>query len=151
MRLRPPQAAGLVAVIAFGGILAWTLMAPRPDPFAVPGTIKLNDAALQTPAPSDPLALGPQDAKDDLYCTGVLSAALDNVADRMSPEAATLRTQIVALAGAGVAKLIAAGAATPDTTAAISDAHAAQAKQDIAAGIPRLTLEACSSRAKALP
>jgi hypothetical protein len=148
MRLRPPQAAGLVAVIAFGAILGWTLMAPKPDPFTVPGAVKLNDAAPQTLPLMPPLPTVDPLAEDDLYCTGVLSAALDKIADRMSPEAATLRTQIRALAEAGVAKLGAAGYATPDAT---SDALAAQAKQDIAAGTPRLTLEACMTHVKALP
>ena len=150
MRLRPPQAAGLVAVIAFGGILAWTLMAPRPDPFTVPGTVKLNDAAPQTPAPSDPLTIGPQDVRDDLYCAGIVHAARYKAAPD-SPEATMRGKQFLMLTEAGFAKLVESGATTPETALAISKAHFAQAQRDIAAGTPRITLEACTARAKALP
>ena len=165
MRLRPQQVAGLVAVIAFGGILMWTLMAPKRDPFAVPGTIKLTgtETPTQTPvttlpaetiatAPSaDSLTLGTDEAKDDLYCAGVLNAAVEASADRASPEAATRRGQFIALAKAGAGKLVASGAATWNTSGTIVDAQVIAAGRDVAAGTPRLSLESCTARAMALP
>jgi len=69
VNLRPTQIVGQVAIVVFGGILVWTLVKPEP----VPGTMPITDAiATTTPeapaappsAPSDPLAIGSDEAKD---------------------------------------------------------------------------------------
>jgi hypothetical protein len=163
MRLRPLQIVGLIAVVVFGGRLVWQLTEPKRDPFHLPGAIPMNVPAAPLPAAppaagvagastkSDLLAVGSNDAKDDLYCSGLIFAAHRASADTLSEEAQKRRAHVVALASAGVEKLIAAKAAGASETAAIADAHAAKAAEDFAAGTPRITLEVCQERAAALP
>lgn len=177
MQLRPQQIVGLVAVIFFGGMLIWQLTQPKRDPFSVPGAMPLNTSAYdekvikegfgpsETPpqviappdapaAPaatpiSDPLAVGSDDAKDDLYCSGVIFAAHRASADAVSADARKRRDRVIALAERGTGKLVAAGVADSTQTAAIADAHAEKAQQDYAAGTPRIPLNDCETRADA--
>ncbi len=174
MRLRPLQIVGLVAVVLFGGRLVWQLTQPKPDPFHVPGAIPLSvpgtpdafapatpdtttssTASATSPAPAgvaaDLLAVGSDDAKDDLYCSGLIFAAHRANADTLTAEAQTRRDQVIALASAGVEKLVAANAVAATETAAIADAHSAKAAEDFTAGTPRITLDACHHRAEAIP
>lgn len=162
MRLRPLQIVGLLAVVGFGIKLVFLLTEPKRDPFDLPGAMPMS-APIETslpeppapvteapnPAPADLLGLGPDEAKDDLYCSGMIFAAHRESADTLSDDAQKRRARVVALASAGVEKLIAAKAADATQTAAIADAHAAKAAEDIATGTPRLTVEACEQRASA--
>lgn len=175
MKLRPQQIVGLVAVIFFGSMLIWQLTQPKRDPFSVPGAIPLDTSAYDervkneafgtppasieppsagvtptTPAPiSDPLNVGSDDAKDDLYCSGVIFAAHRASQDTLSAEAQKRRDRVIALAERGTSKLVAAGAADATQTAAIADAHSEKAMQDYAAGSPRIPLNDCEARADA--
>jgi hypothetical protein len=155
MRLRPLQIVGLIAVVVFGGRLVWQLTEPKRDPFHLPGAIPMNVPAGPLPAAppaADLLAVGSDDAKDDLYCSGLIFAAHRASADTLSDdEAQKRRDHVIALASAGVQKLMAAKAAGATETAAIADAHTAKAAKDFAAGTPRITLESCQERAAALP
>jgi hypothetical protein len=166
MRLRPLQIVGLLAVLGFGTKLVLLLTEPKHDPFHLPGALPISEpiqprvaeppattANATNPAttPADLLALGSDDAKDDLYCSGLIFAAHREGPDVVSDEAQERRANVVALASAGVEKLIAAKAADSSQTGAIADAHTAKATEDFAAGTPRITLDACEQRAAALP
>jgi hypothetical protein len=165
MKLRPLQIVGLVAIVVFGGILVFTLTKPKLDPFTVPGAMRMNDA-LPPPAeymkpppldlaatpPANPMEVGSQEAKDDLYCSGVVFAVHQSSKDDIaSPEADKRRTAVIALAVAGTGKLKAEGVATDLTTGSIADAHSEKALADVNAGVPRIAFDTCMARAAALP
>lgn len=107
------------------------------------------------PPPADPLAIGTQDAKDDLYCSGVILASHPTPIDAMSPteQAILVRTQNygIDLGDVGVNKLIAEKLAHATHVAVISEAYTAKAAADIAANTVRIPLDVCMARAKALP
>jgi hypothetical protein len=161
VQLKPRQVVGLVAIVVFGGILAWTLAKPKRDPSTIPGTLRI-DIASTTPTPSptatpsaaiplaaDLMSVGSQAAKDDLYCAGIVYTT--HRAKPGSPQQSEKDLDLItALALAGADKLIAESVATNVTTAKIADAHTAQAETDLAAGKPRLTLAQCRKRAEAL-
>ncbi|MDP3738407.1 MAG: hypothetical protein Q8R02_13515 [Hyphomonadaceae bacterium] len=165
MKLRPLQIVGLVGLVVFGSILVFTLTKPRPDPFTVPGAMPLSDALpppaeymkpppldLATTPPANPMEVGSQDAKDDLYCSGVVFAVHQSSKDDIaSPEADKRRSAVIALAVAGTGKLKAEGVATDLTTGSIADAHSEKALADITSNVPRITFDACMGRAAALP
>ena len=126
MKLRPLQIVGLVAIVVFGAILAFTLTKPKPDPFTVPGAMPLSEAlpppaeymkppplGLATAPPANPMEAGSQHAKDDLYCSGIVFAVHQSSKDDIaSPEADKRRAAVIALAVAGTDKLKAEGVAT---------------------------------------
>ena len=169
MKLRPQQIVGLVAVIFFGSMLIWQLTQPKRDPFSVPGAMPLNTKAYDekviqegfgpgavTPPPAAPsksveelAAIGSDDAKDDLYCSGLIFA-LTRFTEYTDPgEAQKQRDRVIALAERGTGKLIAAGDADKSQTAAIADAHSAKAMTDYGNGEPRIKLADCEARADA--
>lgn len=161
MKLRPTQIVGLIAVVIFGGILIRTLAQPKPDPFKLPGAVPLAEApaslatdtlpTVEPVVPVDLLALGSQDARDDLYCSGLIFAVHRTNGELMSSQADANRDQVIKLAEAGVAKLIAEGVATSDQTGKIADAHTDKADADFDAGSPRIAIDDCRKRADALP
>jgi len=152
MRLRPLQIVGLIALVVFGTIFLMNLLEPERDPFAVPGAmplgsdtgVPLSDAGAA--AIADPLSVGSADSKDDLYCSGLLFAAQRDAGDIATAEAQSQRDRVIALAEAGVAKLIAEGAADESQTAAIADAHSVLALSDFVAGTPRISVVECEVR-----
>jgi hypothetical protein len=107
------------------------------------------------PPPADPLAVGSQDAKDDLYCAGVIFAENPSPPNALNPtdEAVLRKAQMlgIALAESGVNKLVVQKAAHATHSALISDAYAIQAARDREAGKTRISLDDCTARAKALP
>lgn len=107
------------------------------------------------PPPADPLAVGSQEAKDDLYCAGVIFAANPSPDSALNPtdEAVLRKAQAlgIMLAEAGINKLVIEKAAHATHSALISDAYAAAAAKDFDANTPRISLDACNARAKALP
>jgi hypothetical protein len=107
------------------------------------------------PPPADPLAVGSQDAKDDLYCAGVIFAANPSPDSALNPtdEAVLRKAQAlgIMLAESGINKLVIEKAAHATHSALISDAYAAAAAKDFDANTPRISLDDCNARAKALP
>jgi hypothetical protein len=107
------------------------------------------------PPPADPLAVGSQDAKDDLYCAGVIYAANPSPPSALNPtdEAVLRKAQAlgIILGESGINKLVVQKAAHATHGALIADAYAIQAAKDLAAGKPRISLDDCNARAKALP
>lgn len=110
-------------------------------------------SVLPPPLPN-PLAVGSQEAKDELYCSGVI---FDKYApgEPLSPTQEAVRMTNEGLgmmiANAGADKLMAEGVARVTQLGAISDAYADKVAKDIKAGKPRLSLETCMAKAKALP
>lgn len=161
--MKPRQIIGLAAIVVFGGIVIYTLLKPKPDPFTVPGAIPMNDsidtvtppppppipAPDSSAPPASPLNVGSQDARDDLYCSGLIYAARQAQASVTSPETQKANERMLALAEAGVARLMAEGVATPATTGGIADAHAEKAAADRGAGTPRIAEADCVARADA--
>jgi hypothetical protein len=107
------------------------------------------------PPPSDPLSIGSQDAKDDLYCGGLILAAYPVPTSAMSPtdEARLIKNQNlgVSLADTGIDKLIAEGIAHATHAGAISEAYTTIAAADLEANTPRISMEECIRRGEALP
>jgi len=107
------------------------------------------------PPPADPLAVGSQDAKDDLYCAGIIFVSFPSPPSALNPvdEAQLRKAQMlgVVLAESGINKLVVQKAAHATHGGVISDAYTEQAGHDLAAGTPRISLDACNARARALP
>src|SRR5262249_38747703 len=107
------------------------------------------------PPPADPLAVGSQDAKDDLYCAGVIFAANPSPPNALNPvdEAVLRKAQAlgIVLGESGINKLVIQKAAHATHGAMIADAYAVQAAKDLEAGKPRISLDDCNARAKAVP
>jgi hypothetical protein len=162
VKLQPTQIVGLIAVLGFGGYLVVRIMQGQQDPDVLPSGVRISDLPspsvpepalppleLSTTLPADLLNAGSQDARDDLYCSGLIYA------EHLAKPGGAEQTQkqlnaILSLAQAGTGKLKAEGAATDATTAAIADAHTDKAAADYAARTPRIALDACLTRAAAL-
>ena len=162
MKLRPAQVVGLVAIVVFGGYLAARLLQGSRDPDLLPSGVRLSDhptpssptpqlppVELSTSTPVDPLAVGSDTAKDDLYCSGVIFAVHRSKPEHdLSEEAQARRNAVIALAEAGVTRLKIDGAATDATTASLADAHSEKAARDFEAGKTRISFEECMARAE---
>ena len=115
--------------------------------------------APQTPGvpapPADPLAVGSQEAKDDLYCSAMIYIENPDVSDALAPvdEALLRKAQTLGflIGEAGINKIVAEKAAHATHARIISDAYAAQVEKDIKAKKPRIPLDECNKRATALP
>lgn len=158
MKLRPIQIVGLTAILVFGGILVSTLLKGPRDPDLLPSGVRISDlptvsapAIDTTPLPADPLAVGSQEAKDDLYCSGVVFAKQLDATSTPAEQAERERNAYSALAESGRRKLVSEGAATADGAVATGNAWAERAREDYKAGAPRLSFDACMARAAALP
>jgi hypothetical protein len=107
------------------------------------------------PLPADLLAVGSQEARDDLYCSALIYAANPDVSDALAPvdEALLRKAQTLGfiIGEAGINKLVEAKAIHATHARAVADAYAAQVAKDEKAGAPRLALEACNARAAAVP
>ena len=146
-------ALGAVALAACSG------SAPAPE--------AASDAKLAGPAPeapqaptvpappADPLAVGSQEAKDDLYCSAMIYIENPDVSDALAPvdEALLRKAQTLGflIGEAGINKIVAEKAAHATHARIISDAYAAQVEKDIKAKKPRIPLDECNKRATALP
>jgi hypothetical protein len=142
-----------LAVAVVCGLVAWRLAGGEREP-AAPGEPAAAPETADPPRlatdlsgrPFDPMTIGSQAAKDDLYCAGVLFAAHYGPRDAMDGDNPQ-RDRVLALLEDGVGKLIADGEAEPGATPAITDAHAAEAHADYAAGALRIPLADCEARA----
>lgn len=127
--------------------------APAAAPAATPAP------ALPPPTPppppiEQPLTIGSQDAKDDLYCAGIIDAANPEAVESVVPvEAARIlqaQNASLVLRIAGNGKLIDQKVAQPAQTGAVAGAWADEAEKDWKAKKPRIKLDACMKRADAL-
>jgi hypothetical protein len=122
---------------------------PAAAPEAPPAPI------VPPPPPADPTNLGPQDARDDLYCGAAIFAAYPTPASAMSPtdQARLQKTQNfgLALSESGFDKLYEAGLVHATHAAAVSQAYADLAAADLAADALRIPIDQCVARSEALP
>jgi hypothetical protein len=128
---------------------------PPADKAAAAEALPAEAPIQPPPPPADPLAVGSQDAKDDLYCAGIIFAANPSPDGALNPtDEAVLRRQQafgIVLAESGINKLVAEKAAHATHGAIISEAYTDRAAKDLAAKKPRIPLETCYERAKATP
>jgi hypothetical protein len=145
---------GVVAVIVFGVYVLLQILGDDPLTVLLPGEVAEatgeGDPIPESPeGPSvlaEPLLVGSADARDDLYCSGLLFAAHRETGDTLSAEASIRRERIIALADSGVEKLLASGAVDATQTGMVADAHAELAVSDFAAGTPRISVAECEVR-----
>ncbi len=107
------------------------------------------------PLPPNLLALGSQDARDDLYCSALIYDANPDVSDALAPvdEALLRKAQALGfiIGESGINKLVDQKAVHATHARAIGDAYTAQVEKDTKAGAPRISLETCNARAAAVP
>ena len=119
--------------------------APAPAP-QIPGV---------PPLPADLLAVGPQDARDDLYCSAVIYEENPDLSDALAPVDEALLRKAQALGfivgEAGINKMVEAKAIHATQARALSDAYAAQVEKDMRAKTVRISLADCNKRAAAVP
>jgi hypothetical protein len=158
MKLRPTQVVGLIAVLGFGGYLIVRIMQGPRDPDLLPSGVRISDLPIisaapvdTTPLPAEPLAVGSQEAKDDLYCSGVVFAKQLETTSTIAEEAQRERDAYAALAEGGRARLEAEGATKGAGAIAVGNAWADKARADYKAGAPRIPFTDCMARAGALP
>jgi hypothetical protein len=134
------------------GVAACSGQAPAS---AEPDQPPASAAPALPPLPTDPLAVGSQDAKDDLYCAAIIFVSNPSPPSALNPvdEAQLRKAQMlgIVLAESGINKLVTQKAAHATHGGLISDAYTAQAGKDLAAKSPRISLEDCNARARALP
>jgi len=96
-------------------------------------------------------AMGSQAARDDMYCSGVLSAEFNVRINDSHPDKASmiLRDQ-EALDRAGLTKLVAEGVTTEPASAGYSLAYRDKAQTDYDAKALRISVDDCTRRAAAL-
>lgn len=128
----------------------------RPSTSAPQMPAPTADGTATTTAETEPavdyLALGPQEARDDLYCAGILRAHFDPTlkADGVG-HAQEVLEYARTLAGSGVTRLRAEGLAKDLDWVFFDNAHDEKAKADYAAATPRISAAACEARGEALP
>ena len=107
------------------------------------------------PLPSDLLAVGSQQARDELYCSALIYAENPDVSDALAPvdEAQLRKRQALGfiIGEAGINRIVSEKAAHATHARALADAYAAQVAKDLKAGAPRISLEDCNTRARAIP
>ena len=117
-------------------------------------------AATQTPPGAPPLApdllaIGSQDARDDLYCSALIYNANPEVSDALAPvdEALLRKAQMMGfvVGESGINRLIEEKAAHATHARAIAEAYAAQVEKDVKANATRMSADDCMKRAQAVP
>lgn len=99
----------------------------------------------------DYFAKGSQAAKDDMYCSGVLSAEFNvRINDSHPDKASMILRDHEALDRAGLNKLIAEGVTTEQASAGYSLAYSDKAQTDYDAKALRISVADCTARAAAL-
>ena len=130
-----------------------SVAAPETAPAQAPEAAGLPAGA--PPLPADLLAVGSQQARDELYCQALIYAENPDVSDALAPvdEAQLRKRQALGfiIGEAGINKLVEEKAAHATHARAIADAYAAQVAKDLKAGAPRISLDDCNARARAVP
>lgn len=107
------------------------------------------------PLPQDLLGVGSQDARDDLYCSALIYAENPDVSDALAPvdEAQLRKRQALGfiIGESGINRLVTEKAIHATQARAIADAYATQVDKDLKTEAPRITLDACNARARAIP
>ena len=135
---------------------------PMPDLSSINTTVTAPESVLgsgATPAPSTPAApekdytiLGSQDARDDLYCAGVVSAEFDVKIKTDHPDKVVPLIEMQkSLDTSGIKKLRAEGVSTGGDWAYFTNAFSDKAHADYAANAIRIPVATCVERASKLP
>lgn len=135
---------------------------PMPDLSSINTTVTapesvLGSAASATPsAPTEPekdyTLLGSQEARDDLYCGGVVSAEFDAKIKTDHPDKVAPLIEVQKkLESAGVRRLRAEGVSKDNDWAFFTNAHNDKARADYAGGAIRIPVATCLERASKLP
>jgi hypothetical protein len=118
-------------------------------PASVVGT---NPAAPASPVEPDYTAMGSQEAKDDLYCSGVLGAEFDRKIKTEHPDKVVgLMAMQKSLDTAGIARLRTEGISKGEDWAFFTLAYDAKGEADYATGALRIPVATCIERASKLP
>ena len=157
-KLRRTQWLGLAVIIVFGGRLAF-MLTEKKDPDLLPSGIRISDLPKPpempmpdlNPVPAEPLKVGSQEARDILYCSGVISAESKAKPDAPMEESLPRLTAALALANAGRRKLEAEGAVQGFGAIAVDTAWGEKAAADYTAGKLAIPLSDCMKTAAALP
>lgn len=148
-------AAGIAALLTACGQAPAGNTASADQPQPQPEQQAQQAAPAIPPPPADPLAVGTQDAKDDLYCAGVIFIENPSPPDALNPvdEAVLRKAQVLGinLGESGINKLVTQKAAHATYGALIADAYTTLAAKDLKAKKPRISLEDCYARSRALP
>jgi hypothetical protein len=127
------------------------MTAPAVDP--APAGPQLPPGA--PPLAPDLLAIGSQEARDDLYCSAVIYDANPEVSDALAPvdEALLRKAQMMAfvVGESGINRLMEEKAAHATHARAIADAYAVQVEKDARASTLRISADDCMKRAQAVP
>ena len=135
------------------------IVSPPPGSLQLPSRSGASSApapvASSAPPPADPLAVGSQEARDDLYCSALIYAENPDVSDALAPveEALLRKAQMLGflIGEAGINKLVSEKAAHATHARVISDAYAEQVEKDTKAKKLRISLDDCNARAATLP
>jgi hypothetical protein len=145
----------IAAAIALAALIAACGQPPTSDANATAAPEPQAAPVTPPPPPANPLEVGSQDARDDLYCSAMIYAENPSPPNALNPidEAILRKAQALGfiIGEAGINKLVAEKAAHATHGAMIADAYAEQVAKDMAANKPRISLDDCNARAKALP
>lgn len=107
------------------------------------------------PLPANLLDAGSPEARDELYCSALIYAENPDVSDALAPvdEAQLRKRQALGfiIGESGINRLVGEKAIHATHARAIADAYATQVDKDLKANTPRITLDACNTRARAIP
>ncbi len=154
--------AALIALAPLAVALAACGEKPKDEAAAPAETAAAAAPAAMPAAPPEPppppletpLEVGSQDAKDDLYCAGIIESSNPESIDAVVPVEAARIMQMQNLALTlrinGNIKLMDQKAALPAQTGAVAGAWADEAQKDWDKKKPRIKLEACVKRAEAI-
>jgi hypothetical protein len=144
-----------IAAAAFATLLAACGQPPASDANAAPAPAPQAAPVTPPPPPANPLEVGSQEARDDLYCSAMIYAENPSPPNALNPidEAILRKAQAFGfiIGESGINRLVAEKAAHATHGALIADAYAEQVAKDLAANKPRISLDDCNARAKALP
>lgn len=123
-----------------------------PTPTADPGVSAIpTGTPVAPPALADPLTLGSKDAKDDLYCSGVILAGHPGSIDSATPQDAAVlmqasdRAGVLSIRGAG--RVVDEGHAKANNMGQLMDAWLEAAMADAKAKKTKISLKDCEDRA----
>ena len=123
---------------------------PAPAP---PSTPSLTPGI--PPLPANLLGAGSPEARDELYCSALIYAENPDVSDALAPvdEAQLRKRQALGfiIGEAGINRLVTEKAIHATHARAVADAYATLVDRDLKANAPRITLEDCNTRARAIP
>jgi len=107
------------------------------------------------PLPTDLMGAGSQQARDELYCSALIYAENPDLSDALAPvdEAQLRKRQALGfiIGESGINRMVTEKAIHATQARAIADAYATQVDKDLKAKAPRISLDACNTRARAIP